>query len=1355
MSIRYFERKRVVEVIFAKINSTKIYGSGYRIGGGLVLTAAHPVDDGAGNHCEVRWFAQPLESGEEKDKVTSPAKVVWRAQNCDIALIELPNAVEKLEPIILGKLPEGEKGEKVTFQMSGYPRLGVIEGVAQRLQYDGTIYLSDSAFWLRVSDPLNSEFTASKIIQEITKGSQEKKSEWEGMSGAAVICDCWVVAVQKRHQRPMQPNHIEATPVSMVYGNEQWQQLLEKHGINPKLETASARKEIKKLAPLEYKSPRSIFDIPREQLDFVGREREISAIETHLFSDSSNNSYNSSVILRGSPGVGKSRLARHFATAHKSKFPIVKEFAMGSDKENGHALAIKIAKACGVEIDFENSLDEEETASTLMSKVFENYKALILLDNVNAPESIRKLLPPKESECTFIITTLAEGLAEDLDIPEVFIETLPPDDSKDLFIKAAGKDENDFTESELNIISNIAVQVGHLPLALKILGTTAKRGRTTLKEISEKLQSNSIHEDEESRLDDIRGTSGSTENFRKSCRVAMSALESWCTSRAVEEEGDEAIGEQVGANVYREAVRFFFCLSACAEEGFSRETAEAVSEFSSRKSDAYLKDLCGFSLIDDYEAEKGHRYKLHSLLRDFAWEQAERPLLIDGADSENAQNLREGVRNRHAQYFREFVEKDGDGSYEDLNEEIHNITLALRWLKKKEIFEYSFFDKLHTFFERFRYWEKGEEFMCGVQAFAKNQEDWEQSAIFGIRAARYISSQSDISELKDVDLECAQKDIERAEEIITSLKPVIDRIEQKEKKLSLNIKWLSRYAMILQKKEKLIAQSLSYTEQTNQFDQIRQSNQVIDDLQSTLEAAEKELSDDLLVRNSYHALSVLLRSKAYFLERDARNKNNEDELKFCRSQLIDVSDKVLELSKKLGNEKQIVLGYRDLASAFKGENRLEDAIAILRDLEEIVRNSISLENDKTPLEICLYDLGGLLRAKGLRLLKEDETLDAADEALDAAIACFNEQIDISRSCDNHHLFMGGLIRLIRPLIVRKKLEEAFDKFKQAVSLIKCDNDRENLCGVGENLAKALKGSKKYEKSQFVYEKCISLHKQLHDDLGTAKGHNLLGGLYLKQNKHHMAITEFDQQIKIGNKLNNDKDRNKQICRGARGIGSAQLQIGEIDKGLQSLEDSLKISNDLSDRVLRKNVFSPFNIYVFNKNNQISLEALLIVFFNKISSYQDKHDQKRIGNVYFLLESYLGHINNRKGRGSISSSTLSEMVADLLLMKETWMNNRSYGLLEVCLSVLSLSYEIQNNIKESIKVSRERINVLEKLKGIGSKSKFDSDLYCRREVKLYERIGQLYQAIGQSEESRKYLTRSRKLESQLPCSTEPL
>jgi GTPase SAR1 family protein len=224
MFIRAFEPSRAVEVIASQ------YGSGYRIGGRLVLTASHLLGK-EGTECIVK-----NKNGFEDKQ----AKVVWKAPNdTDIALIELSEESEGLKSIALGKMPEGKAGENISFQMYGYPRWGWIEGdqrpSSSGLQVEGKIYLADTPpLVLRIDENLVSEYLANKIIKEIKEDySLELKSEWVAMSGAAVVCDGLVVGVQKQHSRPMQPNYVAATPLWIVYDNEQWRNLLKQNGINP------------------------------------------------------------------------------------------------------------------------------------------------------------------------------------------------------------------------------------------------------------------------------------------------------------------------------------------------------------------------------------------------------------------------------------------------------------------------------------------------------------------------------------------------------------------------------------------------------------------------------------------------------------------------------------------------------------------------------------------------------------------------------------------------------------------------------------------------------------------------------------------------------------------------------------------------------------------------------------------------------------------------------------------------------------------------------------------------------------------------------------------------------------------
>jgi len=222
MSVRKFEPSRAVEII------SSMYGSGYRIGGRLVLTGAHLLDD-VNTYCTVR---DKQGFGEKK------AKIVWKApEDLDIGLIELPEEIVGVESIVLGQLPEDTARGQIKFQMYGYPKWGWMQddqrSIASGLQVEGKIYLADTPpFRLRPEDNIASEYWPDRIIKELKNDDElELHSEWEGMSGAAVICDGLVIAVQKQHPRPTQPNYISATPLQKIYSDEQWKLLLKKHGI--------------------------------------------------------------------------------------------------------------------------------------------------------------------------------------------------------------------------------------------------------------------------------------------------------------------------------------------------------------------------------------------------------------------------------------------------------------------------------------------------------------------------------------------------------------------------------------------------------------------------------------------------------------------------------------------------------------------------------------------------------------------------------------------------------------------------------------------------------------------------------------------------------------------------------------------------------------------------------------------------------------------------------------------------------------------------------------------------------------------------------------------------------------------
>lgn len=131
--MQQFQSDRAVEIL---TTPNKIHGTGYRIGGRLVLTCTHvfKLDE----TCKVKSKSIGVKSAE----------VIWKAPDgIDITLLELSEEVEPCPPISFGKLPETGNLEKLEFDFLGWPAWGFINSdnkdKATGLHIEGDIYLKD------------------------------------------------------------------------------------------------------------------------------------------------------------------------------------------------------------------------------------------------------------------------------------------------------------------------------------------------------------------------------------------------------------------------------------------------------------------------------------------------------------------------------------------------------------------------------------------------------------------------------------------------------------------------------------------------------------------------------------------------------------------------------------------------------------------------------------------------------------------------------------------------------------------------------------------------------------------------------------------------------------------------------------------------------------------------------------------------------------------------------------------------------------------------------------------------------------------------------------------------------------
>lgn len=213
MPIKRFEPTRAVEITKPK------YGSAYRIGGQLILTAKHLFPEGVGSTCKVR---------DKRTFGEIEARVIWTAASADVALVELPQTMKSCESVVFGRIPSEAYATKIKFDLYGWPqwarttRPGEPDKAGGR-HIDGDIYLADrSPEELLVLEPIRKPEAPS---------ADARGSEWAGISGAAVVCHGLVVAVHRQHQNPRRAASLEATPLSTLYNDPAWRTLLRNHGI--------------------------------------------------------------------------------------------------------------------------------------------------------------------------------------------------------------------------------------------------------------------------------------------------------------------------------------------------------------------------------------------------------------------------------------------------------------------------------------------------------------------------------------------------------------------------------------------------------------------------------------------------------------------------------------------------------------------------------------------------------------------------------------------------------------------------------------------------------------------------------------------------------------------------------------------------------------------------------------------------------------------------------------------------------------------------------------------------------------------------------------------------------------------
>lgn len=328
-----------------------------------------------------------------------------------------------------------------------------------------------------------------------------------------------------------------------------------------------------KLVTRRQQSPfQAIADLPY----FVGREVHLRAVKEAIFNKHPASIYS----LQGMAGTGKTTLAARIAYSLRFHFP---DGVLWTRVDQSDTMSILSAFAAAYDQDVRQYTDVA-SRSQVVRTLLAHKRVLIVLDNVQHSEEIRSLIPPTSS-CAVIVTTRRHDLALSRGTHRLIVEPFDKEkqESMLLFEQLLGKER---LQSDRPLLAEIADLVGHLPLAVAIVG-----GRLAYE------------------------CGWSVNQFLQRLRQRKKRLK-----ELVYEDQSVASSFHLSYQALTlEQRKFFAALSTLAGEDFSVEAAIHVAQQPEERVFDELGRLYSLSLVQSGQRQR--HYRLHPLLRDYAYEQ--------------------------------------------------------------------------------------------------------------------------------------------------------------------------------------------------------------------------------------------------------------------------------------------------------------------------------------------------------------------------------------------------------------------------------------------------------------------------------------------------------------------------------------------------------------------------------------------------------------------------------------------------------------------------------------------------------------------------------------------------------------